>query len=125
MCRDCQVRVLSQDDAMVRGRWRKMITMVDEQEGCEWMNVSSGTGYPGRPGQKGGCDVSGEPVFSQSLLFLLLSVPYRHWFFTGWMPFPLPNQRCQRTKENSNTETNQVSFSFFFIFLVLVFGTVQ
>ena len=22
------------DDAMVRGRWRKMIRMVDEQEGC-------------------------------------------------------------------------------------------
>ena len=48
--RDCQVRGLSRDDAMddamVRGRWRKMIRMVDEQEGCEWMNVSSGTGSP-------------------------------------------------------------------------------
>ena len=44
--RDCQVRGLSKD-AMVRGRWRKMIRMVDEQEGCEWMNVSSGTGSPG------------------------------------------------------------------------------
>ena len=44
--RDCQVRGLSKDDAMVRGRWRKMIRMVDEQEGCEWMNVSSGTGSP-------------------------------------------------------------------------------
>ena len=29
---------------MVRGRWRKMIRMVDKQEGYEWMNVSSGTG---------------------------------------------------------------------------------
>ena len=28
--RDCQVRGLSKDDAMVRGRWRKMIRMVDE-----------------------------------------------------------------------------------------------
>ena len=40
--RDCQVRGLSKDDAMVHGRW-----MVDEQEGCEWMCVSSGTGSPG------------------------------------------------------------------------------
>ena len=31
--RDCLVRGLSRDDAMVRGRWRKMIRMVDEQEG--------------------------------------------------------------------------------------------
>jgi len=31
--RDCQVRGLSKKDAMVRGRWRKMIRMVDEQEG--------------------------------------------------------------------------------------------
>jgi len=30
--RDCQVRRLSRDDAMVRGRWRKLIRMVDEQE---------------------------------------------------------------------------------------------
>ena len=44
MQRDCQVHGLSKDDAMVRGRWRKMIRMVDEQEGREWMDVSSGTG---------------------------------------------------------------------------------
>ena len=47
MQRDCQVRGLSKDDAMVRGRWTKLIRMVDEQEGCEWTNVSSGTGSPG------------------------------------------------------------------------------
>ena len=45
--RDCQVCGLSKDDYMVRGRWRKMIRMVDEQEWCEWMDVSSGTGSPG------------------------------------------------------------------------------
>ena len=45
--RDCQVRGLSKDDAVVPGRWRKLIRMVDEQEGCEWMNISSGTGSPG------------------------------------------------------------------------------
>ena len=46
MQRDCQVCGFSRDDAMVRGRWRKLIRMVDEQEGCEWMNVSSSTGRP-------------------------------------------------------------------------------
>ena len=46
MQRDCHVRGLSKDDAMVHGRWRKMIRMVDEQERCEWMDVSSGTGSP-------------------------------------------------------------------------------
>ena len=46
--RDCQVHGLSKDDATVRGRWRKMIRrMVVEQEGCEWMDLSSGTGSPG------------------------------------------------------------------------------
>ena len=44
MQRDCQVHGLSRDDALVRGRWRKPIRMVDKQEECEWMNVSSGTG---------------------------------------------------------------------------------
>ena len=32
--KDCQARKLSRDDAMVRGRWRKLIK--DEQERCEW-----------------------------------------------------------------------------------------
>ena len=31
--KDCQVRGLSKDDAMVHGRWRKMIRMVDVQKG--------------------------------------------------------------------------------------------
>jgi len=26
--------------------------MSDDQDGCEWVNVSSGTGLPGSPGQK-------------------------------------------------------------------------
>ena len=39
MQRDCQVSGLSEDDAMVCGRWRKMIRMVDEQERREWMDV--------------------------------------------------------------------------------------
>ena len=53
MQRDCQVCALSRDGAMVHGRWRKLIRMVDEQEGCEWMNVSSGTGSPGYTLTKG------------------------------------------------------------------------
>ena len=48
--RDCQVRGLSRDDAMVCGRWRKMIRMVNEQEGCEcgWMFLLV-PAHPGRP----------------------------------------------------------------------------
>ena len=49
--RDCQVCGLSRDDAMVRGRWRRMIRMVDEQEGCEWMFLLV-PAHPGRPGQR-------------------------------------------------------------------------
>ena len=41
------LRVNNKDNAIVRGRWRNLTRMVDEQEGCEWMNVSSGTGSPG------------------------------------------------------------------------------
>ena len=44
MQRHCQVRGLSREDAMIRDRWRKLIRMVDEYEGCECMNVFSGTG---------------------------------------------------------------------------------
>ena len=50
--RDCQVHGLSKDDAMVRGRWRKMIRMVDDREGCEWMDVCLVPAHPGRPGQR-------------------------------------------------------------------------
>ena len=41
------ILLFCRDDALVRGRWRKLIRMFDEPEGCEWMNVSSGTGSPG------------------------------------------------------------------------------
>ena len=51
--RDCHVCGLSRDDAMVCGRWRKVIRMVDEQEGCEWMNDSYGTGSTGETRTKG------------------------------------------------------------------------
>jgi len=51
MVRGCAERLpstwIERDDAMVCGRWRKLIRMVDEQEGCEWLNVSFGTGSPG------------------------------------------------------------------------------
>jgi len=32
-------------------RWMKQITTIDEHDRCEWLNVSSGTGSPGFPGQ--------------------------------------------------------------------------
>ena len=55
MQRDCQVRGLSKDDAMVRGRWRKMIRMVDElmsRRGVSgWMFLLV-PAHPGSPGQR-------------------------------------------------------------------------
>jgi len=29
-----------------RSRWRKQIGIFDDHDGCEWVNVSSGTGSP-------------------------------------------------------------------------------
>ena len=49
--RGCQVRGLSNDDAMVRGRWRKMIRMVDEQEGVSGRMFLLVPANPGRPAQ--------------------------------------------------------------------------
>ena len=43
---DCQARKLNKEDAMNRCKLRKMIKDVDDQDGCEWVNVSSGTGLP-------------------------------------------------------------------------------
>jgi len=37
---------LNRDDAMDRSRWRKQTGIFDNHDGCEWMNVSSGTGSP-------------------------------------------------------------------------------
>jgi len=45
--KDCQARKLNKEDAIDCSRWRKLIRMSDEQDGCEWVNVSSGTGPPG------------------------------------------------------------------------------
>jgi len=44
---DCQARKLNKEDAMDRCKWRKMIKDVRSQDGCEWVNVSSGTSLPG------------------------------------------------------------------------------
>jgi len=49
--KDCQARGLNREDAMDRSRWRKQIGVFDDHSGCEWVNVSSGTGSPGLPGQ--------------------------------------------------------------------------
>ena len=34
-------------------RWRKLTKMVDDQERCKWVNVSSGTGSPRQSPIKG------------------------------------------------------------------------
>ena len=48
--KDCQARKLNKEDAMDRSRWRKL--MFDDQDGCEWVGVSSGTSPPGSPSQR-------------------------------------------------------------------------
>jgi len=43
----CDIPGLNRDDAMDRSRWRRQIGIFDDHDGCEWVNVSSGTGSPG------------------------------------------------------------------------------
>jgi len=45
--KDCKAHGLNREDAMDCSRWRKQIGIFDEQDVCEWVNVSSGTGSPG------------------------------------------------------------------------------
>jgi len=48
---DCQVRKMNREDAIYHCKWRKMIKDVrllsDDQDGCEWVSVSSGTSLLG------------------------------------------------------------------------------
>ena len=46
MQKDCQARNLNREDAMDRGRWKKLIKIGYDQDGG-WVSVSSGTGSPG------------------------------------------------------------------------------
>jgi len=41
--KDCQARNLNREDAMDRGKWKKLIK-IDQDGG--WVSVSSGTGSP-------------------------------------------------------------------------------
>ena len=43
--KDCQARSLKKEDAMDRGRWKKLIKIGDDQDGG-WVSVSSGTVSP-------------------------------------------------------------------------------
>ena len=43
---DCLARKLNEDEAMERSKWRKLIKDSDDQDGCEWVSVSSGTSLP-------------------------------------------------------------------------------
>jgi len=45
--KDCKVLGLNGEDAMDHSRWRKHIGIFDDHDGCEWVNVSSGTSSPG------------------------------------------------------------------------------
>jgi len=44
---DCRARKLNKEDAMDRCKSRKVIKEYVDQDGCERVNVSSGTGLPG------------------------------------------------------------------------------
>ena len=48
--KNCQWRNLNREDAMDRGRWKKLIKT--EWWWGWWVSVSSGTGSPGRSGQR-------------------------------------------------------------------------
>ena len=50
---DCQARKLNKEDAMDRCKWRKVTKEAVDPDGCEWVNVSSGTGLPGLSRIKG------------------------------------------------------------------------
>ena len=50
---DCQACKMNKEDAIDCCKWRKMIKDSDDQDGCEWVSVSSGTGLPGLSWTKG------------------------------------------------------------------------
>ena len=47
--KDCRAQKLN-EDAMdsTCSRWRKLMKLSNDQDGCEWVKVSSGTGQPGQ-----------------------------------------------------------------------------
>jgi len=45
--KDYKLRGLNREDAMDRSRQRKQTGIFYDHNGCEWVNVSSGTGLPG------------------------------------------------------------------------------
>ena len=49
--KDCKTRGLNREDAMDHSRWRRQIGIFDDHDGCEWVNVSSGTVSLGFPRQ--------------------------------------------------------------------------
>jgi len=44
---DCLACKLNREDAMAHTKWRKLIKESDDQDGCEWVRVSSGIALPG------------------------------------------------------------------------------
>ena len=46
MQKDCQARNLNKEDAMDRGRWKKLVKLDDDEDDGGWVSVSSGTSSP-------------------------------------------------------------------------------
>jgi len=44
---DCKTCKLNKEYAMDRCKWRKVLKADVDQDGCEWVSVSSGTSLPG------------------------------------------------------------------------------
>jgi len=42
----CYACKLNKENAVDHSRWRKLIKVSDDQDGCEWVSVSSDTGLP-------------------------------------------------------------------------------
>jgi len=50
--KDCQARKLNREYAMDHSRWRKLIKMVDDQDGCEWGMFLLVPTHPDSTGQR-------------------------------------------------------------------------
>jgi len=110
--KDCQTLKLNKEDAMDRSRWRKLI-IFDDQDFCEWVNVSSGTGPPGetsldfneeRDDSILGCSGISWIIFKQSAPRsgqIITPVTPHHSLFACRMLFLMPNQQCQSTEGKS------------------------
>jgi len=52
LCPKSQARKLNREDVMNHSRWMKQIRMIDDQDRCEWVNVSLVLVHLGNAGQR-------------------------------------------------------------------------